>query len=131
MKKLILFLVLPLVLELVSCNNVNNHTEFKADSILVVSSITYSEKAIESNREIESILSILNNSDWEKHNTKTVYDFDFSFDGTDKKIYYTFNDGLFNDRENNRHLVVSNEQRELINSILESVFDESTFAQLK
>ena len=131
MKKLILFLVLSLTISFISCKDVDDPRTvgYEADSILVISSRTNSEKAIEANTEIENILSILNDSDWEEWNPKITHDFVFTFDGSEQKLHYYSPYGVFNDWERKRHLTLSDEQREMINSILNTMFDESDLGE--
>lgn len=67
--------------------------------------------------EVETIVSIWNDGDWEPQITKTAYDYLFEFSGN--RIRYVSELGLFNDPENSRHLYVTEEERALINSFLE------------
>ena len=67
--------------------------------------------------EIETLVSIWNNANWEPDITKTGYDYVFEFSETE--LRYSSDVGIFNDPDNNRHLELTEEERMQINSFLE------------
>jgi hypothetical protein len=67
--------------------------------------------------EIETLVSIWNNANWEPDITKTGYDYVFEFSETE--LRYSSEVGIFNDPDNNRHLELTEEERIWINSFLE------------
>ena len=89
----------------------------KSDSSTIVVKNLFTEEEIVIEGHVkDDVLSILNDSGWEKYQTKTLADYCFVIDDT--FLYYTVSQGLFNDRDQDMHLWLSEEQRAFINSLL-------------
>ena len=67
-------------------------------------------------QESAAILKILNDSEWKYDVTKTYCPYLFQL--SERSIVYSDEAGLFNDKENQRHLIVTEEQRSYIRSLL-------------
>lgn len=135
MKKTFYAILAILLLTIVGCNDLSAQPSIESTSSVVsttaISDIWYDLTSIKVHRvntqlevefdlnskEIEMIVSIWNDGNWEPQITKTAYDYLFKF--PDDSIRYVSELGLFNDPENNRHLYVTEEQRVLINSFLD------------
>ena len=91
------------------------HSLMEASTIVVKNLFTEEEIVLEGHVK-DDVLSILNDSGWEKYQTKTLADYCFVIDDT--FLYYTVSQGLFNDRDQDMHLWLSEEQRAFINSLL-------------
>ena len=91
------------------------HSLMEASTIVVKNLLTEEEIVLEGHVK-DDVLSILNDSGWEKYQTKTLAEYCFVIDDT--VLYYTISQGLFNDRDQDMHLWLSEEQRLFINSLL-------------
>lgn len=69
------------------------------------------------------ILTILNGDGWEISFTRSACDYYFIL--PDIELRYISDRGLFDDMSNDRHLIVTEEQRLCINSILDSAKEDS------
>ena len=114
---------------LISCNGKGSkieETESIAESTLTAKLICVKNK--ETNEEVQLsdsdnniVMSIWNNTDWDDDVTKTLYDYLFIVDET-TTIYYVSEFGLFNDWKNGRHCFVTDEQRTIIDNIIQQYF---------
>ncbi len=62
---------------------------------------------------------VLNSEEWKPFITKSVWEYVIYL--PDRTLYYTVSDGLFNDKENDVHIIVSEEVKAEINQMLASV----------
>ena len=72
-----------------------------------------------SNEDIAQIVGILNSDGWEKDVTKTAYSYVLEASGNEIRYANSESQAVLNDWSNMRHLVLSEEQTTLINSIFE------------
>ena len=70
-----------------------------------------------SQEQAEFIIGVWNDSEWENDITKTAYD--FVFRGENIEIRYCYDEGIFNDVINNKHVVLPNEIREQVNKTVD------------
>ena len=69
-----------------------------------------------SDEDVSEVFEVLNDSKWSEGVTKTVYNYILELEGN--TLYYSFKQGLINDKENFRHLKLSDEEKAYINSII-------------
>ena len=70
-----------------------------------------------SNEQAEAIKSVWNNASWENDVTKTKYDYVFRYGY--REVRYSYEEGIFNDIISNKHIVLSNELKTQVNSIID------------
>jgi hypothetical protein len=63
------------------------------------------------------IIGVWNDSDWKFSITKTMYD--YVFRGENIEMRYCYDEGIFNDVINNRHVFLSDEIREQVNKTID------------
>ncbi|MBQ9848468.1 MAG: hypothetical protein IJO64_05375 [Clostridia bacterium] len=71
--------------------------------------------------DIDYFMALWNGADWEEDVSNTIRDYYFDLDGV--SIGYSSESGLFNDGKYNRHLFVSEEERNYINSLIKSAIE--------
>ena len=92
-------------------------TRYESQYITVQIADTPVDEKHLSAEDTDFILSVLNNSEWKFDVTKTLCDYVLVCG--DSSVSYSSEAGLFNDTEGKRHLVITKEQRDRINSIIE------------
>ena len=70
-----------------------------------------------SQEQAEFIIEVWSNSDWENDITKTEYD--YVFRGDNVEVRYCYDEGIFNDVINNKHVVLSDDVREQVNKTVD------------
>ena len=65
----------------------------------------------------EFIIDVWNNSVWENSITKTVYD--YVFRGDNIEVRYCYDEGIFDDVINNKHVILSEDIREQVNKTVD------------
>ena len=114
MKKFIFFLTLLFIFGLYGCNEANR-LQYASSEIQI--SHKESDMQIKLTAEdTQTILSLLNDGDWEYDITKTYCDYIFEI--SNNSINYSSEVGLFQDTVNRRHLILSDEQKNYIDSLL-------------
>ena len=117
MKRLLaLVLSLLFTITLFGCNSQDSNT----DNLKCFTSYNYREDSMPdlemSQEQMEYIINIWNSSSWENDITKTLYN--YVFIGDNIEIRYCYNEGIFNDVINNRHIVLSDEAKMLVNEVI-------------
>lgn len=119
MKKIIVLLLsIVLALAFVGCSAFNK-IKYESDSI-TAGFVGYGKgtkmEVLFSKEDVPEILSILNNSKWDKTLCKCGYEYIFHLD--DNVLYYSYRQGIINDYENDRNLKLSDEDKAYLNSII-------------
>ena len=70
-----------------------------------------------SQEQAEFIIGVWNDSAWENDITKTVYD--YVFRGDNIEVRYCYDEGIFNDVINNKHVILSEDIREQVNKVVD------------
>ena len=126
MKKLItLVLAIGCVLALFGCNsqensNVSDENNNEASSLTCYSAQQPSLKNPDleiSQEQADFIIGVWNDSAWENDITKTVYD--YVFRGDNIEVRYCYDEGIFNDVINNKHVILSEDIREQVNKVVD------------
>jgi hypothetical protein len=99
-----------------SVESAREDTEGDLTTIKLFYKSTPENEMVLSDKQAEYILSIWDNNEWSNGTTKTICDYHFKFD--EKLIKYSPEGGVFNDLENNRCLILSEEVCDSINSIV-------------
>ena len=118
MKKIIMLLLsVGLVLCFVGCSG-KNDVKYESSFITArfVSGSETGKEVVFSDEDVSEVLEVLNDSKWSEGVTKTVYNYILELEGN--TLYYSFKQGLINDKENFRHLKLSDEEKAYINSII-------------
>ena len=122
MKKIIMLLLsVVLVLCFVGCSG-KNDVKYESSFITArfVSGSETGKEVVFSDEDVSEVLEVLNDSKWSEGVTKTVYNYILELEGN--TLYYSFKQGLINDKENFRHLKLSDEEKAYINACL-SAYD--------
>ena len=96
-------------------NGINEHIFF-ASAITVKNTENGMSVSLDEET-VTKVISVLNESTWKNDNTKTYCPYIFNVDDR-VNIYYSSEAGLFNDNNNGIHLVLTQSQKEYINSII-------------
>ena len=120
MKRLLaLVLSLLFTITLFGCNSQDSNT----DNLKCFTSYNYHKDSMPdlemSQEQMEYIINIWNSSSWENDITKTLYN--YVFIGDNIEIRYCYNEGIFNDVINNRHIVLSDEAKMLVNEVIDNL----------
>lgn len=110
MRKILLIILLCISLFLVGCHAKYENCLIQIQNEEIGLDIELTEE------ESTAILKILNDSEWKNDVTKT--DCPYLFKLSEQSIAYSDEAGLFNDKENQRHLIVTEGQRAYIRSLL-------------
>ena len=70
-----------------------------------------------SKEQAEFIIGIWNDSEWENDITKTAHD--YVFRGDNIEVRYCYDEGIFNDVINNKHVILSDDIREQVNKTVD------------
>lgn len=109
------------LLQCIGCTTMSSDFQYKATDIALYSPVEHNAVVQLTDEDIEYLLSLWNDAQWEPDITKTMYDYVFEFGTT---IRYSSDYGLFNDVGNQRHFVVSENQRNQINALIHSALNK-------
>ena len=118
MRKLLYAVVFVLFVSLLLCYGCTENTHHSPQSTVKYQStemVVHGQIQDWSTEDIEQFLKMINDASWEYSITKTMYDYVIELsDGT--KLYYTSHLGLINDKDNQRHVFISD--TEWLNEVL-------------
>lgn len=116
MKKTLIFItIISMIFMITSCKSDDNH------SIQLICADAPEQNRVLSNEQAEYLNSLWSNSKWKSDIVKTLCCFRFESD--DLVIWYSDEYGVFRDDINDRHIIVSDEQRDYINSFILEITD--------
>ena len=115
MKKLLL-LILAILFCLTACGEKEERIVYYAANILMISENGIHEEISLTSEETSAILAILNSDNWEDSSIKTSIDYSF-YIGTES-LRYDIERGWFIDGKNDRHLQLTEEQYNILFSIV-------------
>lgn len=114
-KKILIVALLLCLCSIISACSQRQGIDFEnVLSVTVISVKTGAEKEIHGET-FNNLVSIWKNGEWHDDVTKTVIDYIFVINGNIELHYSSY--GIFNDRENNFSLKISEEHKAYINSI--------------
>ena len=119
MKKLLL-LIMAILFCLTACMEKEERIVYYVANILMISENGIHEEISLTSEETSAILAILNSDNWEDSSIKTSIDYSF-YIGTES-LRYDIERGWFIDGKNDRHLQLTEEQYNILFSIVDSYY---------